>query len=82
MTEGFSFFLPGEEKAWGDLLTVFQYLKGSYKEDGGSCFTRSHMEKTGVAGTGCTGRGLISIQERNILQQEQSLTGITSQGMW
>ncbi|KAK4823664.1 hypothetical protein QYF61_005016 [Mycteria americana] len=30
----------------GDLITVFQYLKGSYKEDGASLFTSSHMEKT------------------------------------
>ncbi|KAK4810814.1 LOW QUALITY PROTEIN: hypothetical protein QYF61_008786 [Mycteria americana] len=30
----------------GDLITVFWYLKGSYKEDGGFLFTRSHMEKT------------------------------------
>jgi len=29
-----------------DLVTVFQYLKGGYKEDGDSLFTRSHMEKT------------------------------------
>ncbi|GAB0181347.1 hypothetical protein GRJ2_000600000 [Grus japonensis] len=29
----------------GDLITVFQSLKGSYKEDGGSLFTRSHLEK-------------------------------------
>ena len=29
-----------------DLVTVFRYLKDSYKEDGGSLFTRSHMEKT------------------------------------
>ncbi|PKU28010.1 glycerol kinase [Limosa lapponica baueri] len=34
------------EKGQGDLITVFQYLKGSYKEDRGSLFTRSHMEKT------------------------------------
>ena len=30
----------------GDLITMFQYLKGGYKEDGDSLFTRSHMEKT------------------------------------
>ncbi|KAK4815856.1 hypothetical protein QYF61_009024 [Mycteria americana] len=29
----------------GDLITMFQYLKGGYKEDGESLFTRSHMEK-------------------------------------
>ena len=30
----------------GDLIAVFQYLKGGYKEDGGSLFTRSHADKT------------------------------------
>jgi len=30
----------------GDLITMFQYLKGGYKEDGDSVFTRSHMDKT------------------------------------
>ncbi|PKU40764.1 hypothetical protein llap_8936 [Limosa lapponica baueri] len=30
----------------GDLSTVFQYLKGGYKEDGDCLFTRSHREKT------------------------------------
>ncbi|GAB0176360.1 hypothetical protein GRJ2_000101200 [Grus japonensis] len=34
------------EKAQGDLITLFQHLKGSCKEDGGSLFKRSHMEKT------------------------------------
>ena len=29
-----------------DLITMFQYLKGTYREDGGFIFTRSHMEKT------------------------------------
>ncbi|GAB0181377.1 hypothetical protein GRJ2_000603000 [Grus japonensis] len=38
--------LPRGDKAWGNLITVFQYLKGGYKEDRGSLITRSHMEKT------------------------------------
>ncbi|KAK4824361.1 LOW QUALITY PROTEIN: hypothetical protein QYF61_014021 [Mycteria americana] len=29
----------------GDLITMFQYLKGGYKEDGDSLLKRSHMEK-------------------------------------
>ncbi|PKU49449.1 hypothetical protein llap_314 [Limosa lapponica baueri] len=29
-----------------DIITMFQYLKGGYKEDGDSLFTRGHMEKT------------------------------------
>ncbi|KAK4826263.1 hypothetical protein QYF61_006710 [Mycteria americana] len=32
----------------GDLIAMVQYLKGGYQEDGGSLFTRSHMEKTSV----------------------------------
>ncbi|GAB0204529.1 hypothetical protein GRJ2_002918500 [Grus japonensis] len=30
----------------GDLIGMFEYSKGGYKEDGDSLFTRSHMEKT------------------------------------
>ena len=30
----------------GDLIAMYQYLRGSYKEDGGSLFTRSPMERT------------------------------------
>lgn len=30
-----------------DLITVFQCLKGGYKEDRGSLFSRSHMEEKG-----------------------------------
>lgn len=29
----------------GDLLTMFQYLKGRYKEDGDSLYRTNHMEK-------------------------------------
>jgi len=29
----------------GDLLTMFQYLKGGYKEEKDSLFTRGHIEK-------------------------------------
>jgi len=34
-----------EERLRGDLITMFQYLKGGYKEDGDSLFIRCHMEK-------------------------------------
>ncbi|PKU46371.1 glycerol kinase [Limosa lapponica baueri] len=36
------------EKRWlsRDLITIFQYLGGGYKEYRGSLFTRSHMVKT------------------------------------
>ncbi|GAB0186012.1 hypothetical protein GRJ2_001066500 [Grus japonensis] len=40
-----------EEGLREDLITMFQYLKGGYKEEGDSLFTRSHMEKT--RGNGC-----------------------------
>jgi len=40
------FFLSREKKAQGDLITIFQYLKGGCEEDGGSVCTRSNMEKT------------------------------------
>ena len=29
----------------GDLITVYQYFRGSYTEDGDSLFTQSHMER-------------------------------------
>ncbi|KAK4825512.1 hypothetical protein QYF61_000025 [Mycteria americana] len=38
-------FLEKRRLGW-DLSTVFQYLKGSYREDGGCLFIRSHMKKT------------------------------------
>jgi len=40
-----------ERRLRGDLITMFQYLKGGYKEDGDSFFTRSHMEKMRGMGT-------------------------------
>jgi len=39
-------FSLGKRRFRGDLITMFLYLKGDYKEDGDSLFTRSHMEKT------------------------------------
>jgi len=33
-------------KLSGNLITEFQYLKDSYREDRGCLFTRNHMEKT------------------------------------
>ena len=44
------------EKALENLITVFQYFKGGYKEDRGSLFTRSQR----ATGTNCTGKGFIS----------------------
>lgn len=45
-TEEVESFLSGEEKVQGDLIAVFQYIKGGFKEDGGSLFTRNQIEKT------------------------------------
>ena len=35
-----------KRKLRGDLIPMYQYLRGSYKEVGDSLFTRSHMERT------------------------------------
>lgn len=45
----FFFFLPVEGSGeWREayLFTVFQYLKGGYRENKGSLFTKSHIENT------------------------------------
>lgn len=48
------FLLESRQLTWRriteDFITVFQYLNGSYKEDGGFPFTRSHMEKIRLNG--------------------------------
>ncbi|GAB0185854.1 hypothetical protein GRJ2_001050700 [Grus japonensis] len=43
------------------LITMFQYLKSGYKEDGDSLFTRTHMEKTWALRTVTSGvpQGLV-----------------------
>lgn len=38
------------EKAQGDLITVFQYLKGDYKEDRGSLSQGAAWRKQGATG--------------------------------
>lgn len=62
----------------GELVTVFQYSKGIYKEGGDSLFTSSHMEtwrRQGAMGAISIRRAFISIEERNFLQWQQSFTG-------
>ena len=39
-------FSPWRREGLGQPHHIFQYLKGGYKDDGGSLFTKSHMEKT------------------------------------
>lgn len=43
----------------GDLIIVFQYLKGGSEEDRVPFSTKSHMEKQGAMGTSCTGGSFI-----------------------
>ena len=52
----------------GDLITMFQYLKGAYKEDGDSLFTRSHMEKRGVMDTSYAWGNSNGTQKENFSQ--------------
>ena len=44
LTEGI--FSLGKSRVRGDLITVFQFLKGSYKVNRGSLSTKGDMEKT------------------------------------
>lgn len=51
--EGIGFVQPREWKAWtgGEcLLMVFQYLVGSYREAGGTLFTRMHGDRQDAIG--------------------------------
>jgi len=41
---------PGEEKALGDLIAAFQYLKGAYKEEGDRFFSRPSCNRTRANG--------------------------------
>ncbi|GAB0179918.1 mitochondrial enolase superfamily member 1 [Grus japonensis] len=66
----------------GDLITMFQYLKGVYKEDGDSLFRRSHMEK--MRGNGCKlflGRFQLNTRGK-FLTMRQPAIGIISSGKW
>jgi len=55
----------------GNLITVFQNLKGNCKEDGNSLFTRSYNEKTQAMDTSCTRRGFI-MNKKGIFYSENN----------
>jgi len=77
-TDGVSSFYPKEEKAQGDLVTVFQYLKSSSKEGRGSLFTRTHIER--IRGNRYKlhqERFHIGIKKEIFLRWEGSITGST-----
>ena len=40
------FFSLEKRRFWGDLLAAFQYLKGTYKKDGGRLFTKACSDRT------------------------------------
>lgn len=66
LTEGVRPFLPGEEKSQEGHHHSIPVLKGSYKEDGGSLFTRHHMEK--ARGNGYKLHGKVDVDVGNFLQ--------------
>lgn len=51
LRQRFCVFSLEKTRLSGDLVTVFQYLKGAYKEVGDSLFIRSHMENMRGNGT-------------------------------
>jgi len=55
MTEGVRSFSLRKRRIRGNIITVFQYIKGGFKEVRGSLFTRSHIEKTRE----CIGSGFV-----------------------
>lgn len=58
---------------------MFLYIKGGYKEDEDSLFTRNHMESTKANGkTGDVPTG----HEENFSQREQLAIGVISPGKW
>jgi len=61
---------------------MFQYLKGGYKEDGDSLFTRSHMGKMGIMDTSYSWGDSNWTHEKNFSLSEQSAIGIMSPEKW
>ena len=40
-------FRMGKERVWGDLIVAFQYLEGTYKQEGERLFTKVDSDRTG-----------------------------------
>lgn len=55
----------------GDIATICQYLKGGYKEDGGSFFTNIHLEKTSGGGHKLL-LGTVQLNTKKIFHNENS----------
>lgn len=76
-TEGVGLFSLEKRRLSWELITEFQYLKDSHKEDGGSFSMRIHMEKTRCEQCG---RRFILTWEKITVRWE--FTAATSPGTW
>jgi len=57
-----------QRRLWGDLITAFQYLKGTYKKDGDKHFSRACCNRTRASGFKLKQVDLDWIQRRNLLR--------------
>lgn len=69
-------FIQPWERLRGDLVPMFQHLKGGYKEDGDSPFTRSHTEKTGSEYKLLLGRLQLDTRTASLANQCVPSTGL------